>query len=141
MAYCMELSVSAWLIHLHGSIFIDLMYLGLPTTPACFFSSLFPSSYISSIGIFLIVLELLPFFSRLKMEKANAVANSSKGGKSAKVPPRRGQVILKVLGGVAATVTPKNNKAKVQTNPEEGGTDDGNGGGSGNGSGSGGGSK
>ena len=69
----------------------------------------------------------------------NKSTNPSKGRKSAKIPPPRGQIIIKACKGIAAAVAPpKNSKAKVQADPDEGGN--GGGSGSGNGGGSGGGS-
>ena len=61
----------------------------------------------------------------------NKSTNPSKGRKSTKIPPPRGQIIIKAIKGIAAAVAPpKNSKAKVQTNPDEGGNGSGSGGGS-----------
>ena len=61
----------------------------------------------------------------------NKSTNPSKGGKSAKIPPQRGQVKVKIFELVAGAVAAKNSKARVQTSPDEGGS--GNGGGNGGG--------
>ena len=65
----------------------------------------------------------------------NKSTNPSKGGKSAKIPPQRGQVKVKIFQRVAGAVAAKNNKARVQTSPDEGGSGDGGGSGSGSGGG------
>ena len=59
----------------------------------------------------------------------NKPTNPSKRGKSARIPPKRGQVKQKIFELVAGAVAPKNSKARVQPMPD--------GSGSGNGSGSG----
>ena len=51
----------------------------------------------------------------------NKSTNPSKGGKSAKIPPQRGQVKVKIFELVAGAVAAKNSKARVQTSPDEGG--------------------
>ena len=70
----------------------------------------------------------------------NKSTDSSKGGKSAKIPPPRGQVLFKMFERVKGAVAEKNSKARVQTGPDEGGSGSGSGSGSGNGGGSGSGS-
>ncbi|RVW60865.1 hypothetical protein CK203_033517 [Vitis vinifera] len=45
----------------------------------------------------------------------NKSTNPSKGGKSAKIPPQRGQVKVKIFELVAGAVAAKNSKARVQT--------------------------
>ena len=61
----------------------------------------------------------------------NKSTNPSNGGKSAKIPPQRGQVKVKIFQRVAGAGAAKNSKARVQTSPDEGGS--GNGGGNGGG--------
>ena len=108
--------------------------LGLSTTPACLFSSFF-----SEFDIFLSF--YFPFaLGQKNKAMENKSTDSSKGGKSAKIPPPRGQVLFKMFERVKGAVAEKNSKARVQTGPDEGGSGSGSGSGSGNGGGSGSGS-
>ena len=82
------------------------------------------------------LISFCPFTSLLlKVKKAKQWKTSSpthpRGGKSAKIPPQRGQVKVKIFELVAGAVAAKNSKARVQTSPDEGGS--GNGGGNGGG--------
>ena len=105
--------------------------LGLSTTPACLFSSFF-----SEFDIFLSF--YFPFAQGQKNKAMeNKSTDSSKGGKSAKIPPPRGQVLFKMFERVKGAVAEKNSKARVQTGPDEGDSGSGSGGGSGSGSGGG----
>ena len=105
--------------------------LGLSTTPACLFSSFF-----SEFDIFLSF--YFPFaLGQKNKAMENKSTDSSKGGKSAKIPPPRGQVLFKMFERVKGAVAEKNSKARVQTGPDEGGSGSGSGSGSGNGGGSG----
>ncbi|RVW41221.1 hypothetical protein CK203_114966 [Vitis vinifera] len=49
----------------------------------------------------------------------NKSTNPSKEGKSAKIPPPRGQVLFKMFERVKGAVAEKNSKARVQTSPDE----------------------
>ena len=66
----------------------------------------------------------------------NRFAKPLKEGKSVRIPPKRGQIKVKIFERVVGVVASKNWMARVQTSPEEGGS--GNGGGHGGDSGSGG---
>ncbi|RVW41214.1 hypothetical protein CK203_114962 [Vitis vinifera] len=63
----------------------------------------------------------------------NKSTNPSKGGKSGKIPPKRGQVMSKIFERLKGAVLPKNSKGRVKTSTDEGGSGSGSGSGSGNG--------